>query len=750
MKLFKISLILMMSLSFFGQSVDDLLENLPADVRDSLVQQASIETRNQEIIVEDNITNKTSLTNEVSDDAPFFGYNFFESNSQTSTPIVDIPLQSDYIISFNDDLELLLTGVLEKTIKLRVDLSGTVLIPELGPVSLGNMKLSDADKKIKTLVAESYVGVESSLSVLKPSLKKISVLGAVKRPGTYLVNPFISVSEAIKYAGGLTDYSSLRNIEIKSSNGSLTKVDLYDFLIFGERQNDINIQNGDSIMVSASSNFVNVSGEVLRPNLYEYKNNETIADLVQFTLGTTNSANLENISIFYVENAKQLSKKVVLEDSIQDTVLTELNIGRLISVPEREARVFGPSVETGSYSVKKGENASDLIKKLKFSGDVFPYYFLLKQTDKNNLVQENYNLSLSDPDTYKNIVLKDNVEITFYSRFDFISDEEQTEQQRLLREQIPNTIFKYIIIGLKSFSVPIAGNFVPEEIINYIGENENLNFSETIVKTTEALEKNSFKTKFDAVDVVSLTIPSRKVESFTVEIRGQVNAPGTYIVDSSSTLSELYDMAGGLKESAFNNGIIVQRESVREAQKNALDSAKKMLYDSLLSNTSIPDTDVRPVDYSSLISLAEAGEVTGRISGNFGFGSEGALQLTLEENDYVYVPFRPTTISIYGEVLNPLTIGFNSRLNYQDYVKLAGGFTKNADKASVYVIKANGESFPLNSGSFFRRQINLDPGDTIVIPRDTEKISTLPLVSIATKIISDIAFAAASLNAISN
>ena len=98
-----------------------------------------------------------------------------------------------------------MTGNEQKLIKLRIDMSGNVLGPEIGSISLLNLSISEANEKISSVVKNSYIGTESYLSVSKPSLKKISVIGAVKKPGTYLVNPFISLSEALKYAGGLIE-----------------------------------------------------------------------------------------------------------------------------------------------------------------------------------------------------------------------------------------------------------------------------------------------------------------------------------------------------------------------------------------------------------------------------------------------------------------------------------------------------------------------------------------------------------------
>jgi hypothetical protein len=86
-------------------------------------------------------------------------------------------------------------------------------------------------------------------------------------------------------------------------------------------------------------------------------------------------------------------------------------------------------------------------------------------------------------------------------------------------------------------------------------------------------------------------------------------------------------------------------------------------------------------------------------------------------------------------------------MNYNDYIKASGGYTSFADKRAAFVIRANGESTPVGN-NMFSGQVKIHPGDTIVIPRNLDQLEALPLISMATKIISDIAFSAASLNAI--
>ena len=200
--------------------------------------------------------------------------------------MLDIPLQSDYKISFNDELELLLTGNINQVYTLRVDLSGNISIPEIGQTSLLGLTLSEANKKVSTLISNSYISTQSYLSVKKPSAKKVSVIGNVKKPGTYLMNPFISLTEAIKYASGFNPNSSLRSIEVRDIYGNSEFYDLYDFLILEKcRCQSIQWRHHSNY---ATSNYIQIDGEVHRPMIYEYKGSDSYQDLIDFSWALQN------------------------------------------------------------------------------------------------------------------------------------------------------------------------------------------------------------------------------------------------------------------------------------------------------------------------------------------------------------------------------------------------------------------------------------------------------------------------------
>ncbi len=258
---FFLALVLFLPFSSFAQSSLEYFNSLPEEIQNQITEgERDFETLQTEdsFNKEEEIKEEEEIVEE-----PFFGYNFFNKSSETNAPVLDIPLQSDYIISFNDELELLLTGNVNELLKLRVDLSGNILVPEVGSIAVLNLNLSQANAKISELINNSYVGTTANLSVVKPSLKKISIIGSVTKPGSYLVNPFISISEAIKYADGLLENASIRKIQILKADGTSSTFDLYKFLVFGDRSIDINLQNGDTVLVSATSNYVEVDGEVL-------------------------------------------------------------------------------------------------------------------------------------------------------------------------------------------------------------------------------------------------------------------------------------------------------------------------------------------------------------------------------------------------------------------------------------------------------------------------------------------------------
>ena len=115
------------------------------------------------------------------------------------------------------------------------------------------------------------------------------------------------------------------------------------------------------------------------------------------------------------------------------------------------------------------------------------------------------------------------------------------------------------------------------------------------------------------------------------------------------------------------------------------------------------------------------------------------------------IPKITNVINVIGEVLNPIAFEFSERMSIDSAITRAGGYQTTADKKRVYVIRANG-MIEKNGRSVFVGNSNLQAGDTIVVPRKISTGDSLLINSIApiTQIISDLAFASAAIDSLSN
>ena len=253
-----------------------------------------------------------------------FGYDFFDKVPTTVTALSDLPIPNDYVLSANDQLRITSVGSESFTYTVQVGLDGSILIPNIGKTNSYGKKLSEVRESIKAIISQAYPGSIADISLINLSAKKISIIGAVSNPGTYIVNPFTTISNAIAYAGGVQNYGSLRSINYMSASGKSLEFDLYDFLVKGDRSNDLVVNSGDTILVNGTDNFIRITGEVIRPMTYEYKSTDTFRDILSFALGPKSSANIKNISISANQDGSNVTIFPDLDIPVADMALSSM------------------------------------------------------------------------------------------------------------------------------------------------------------------------------------------------------------------------------------------------------------------------------------------------------------------------------------------------------------------------------------------------------------------------------------------
>ncbi len=675
-----------------------------------------------------------------------YGYDFFSKMPTSLSAAADLPLPNDYKISLRDQFRVILSGSKDQIFNLNVNLDGTVLFPQLGSIYVAGLTFGEVKEKFSNLINQSYIGVNIDVSLQNLSAKKVTIVGAVETPGTYLINPFSTITGALAYSGGITEIGSLRDIKLIRNNGTTSSFDLYDLLIRGDRSNDLTIEAGDTILVGAASQFISINGAVNRPAIYEILEDEEVEDIVNFALGFTQTANRSNISISYLDldKAAVVNKtSVSLNQSLEDVLFVD--VFNYVNEENLSISVQGAVEEPGFYDLEKYKYLHNLIDDLNFVG-VYPWLATLEQFDDDSLVKSIILFSLKDKDTYQSIELLPNSRLYFAN----------IDQRNFDVDEIASNLIDEYALTLNykesSFKLPVVGKFSIKSFIDLLGlDMSDVDNEATYISPLDSkiVVENFENMNFTAKKYHNISLRAPINDLITVSISGAVNFPGSYTLKSDSTLQDLYKLVGDFKKEAFLDGVILTREAVRLRQLKAIETSEAALNKSLLFSMQQGE-DVGDLGLISALAESIEPENLGRIAGNFSPFNTSSSQTNLFDGDTVIVPKTSNVINIIGEVLNPIAFEYSEKMNIENAIRKAGGYQPYADKKRVYVIKANG-LVQKTGRSVFVGNSNLEPGDTIVVPRkvNTNNAALRNLIPI-TQILSDLAFSAAAIDNLSS
>ena len=733
----------------YSQEVEaSLLNNFSSDqiemVKKQLTQSAN--TDQPKPIVKES-TKKVKKSGNVDMPNKKYGYNYFSSIPTSISAVGDLPLPNDYKISLNDQFTVILSGSKEAIFDINVNLDGSILFPELGSVYVVGETFHDVKTKLKNIINQSYIGVQIDLSLKNLSAKKITIVGAVKTPGTYLVNPFSTISSALAYSGGISEIGTLRNIRLIRNNGKTYSFDLYKLLISGDRSDDITIESGDVIIIDPAEQFINITGQVKRPAIYEIRDGETLADLISFSLGLTKYANQSsiNLQVLDIKSSSVNFKNVSNLESDLSNVLS-VNVNTYVNKNLASVEVNGSIKEPGYYPISNNENLETLINKLEFV-DVYPWLAVLEQFDADNLIKSVILFNLKDPNTYKSVKVLPNSKLNFAN----INNRDFNQISSMARSLIADYD---LTINHKqgTYKLPVYGKFDVKSFVNYLGlDMSDVDIEATYISPLDNLVvKDDYQSmQFIAKKYHTLSFRAPVNDLIRVTIRGAVDFPGTYTMNSDSVIADLYELIGDFKSEAFEEGIIFTRESIRNRQQKSIKKSQEDLNKALLTNVQKGDV-IGDINIIRALSQPIEPENLGRIAGDFSPTSPSVNETILLDGDTFFVPKNPNAINVLGEVLNPAAFEYNKSITVRSAIENSGGYQDYADKRKVYVIKANGLIERVNR-NIFLKNVKIEAGDTIVVPRKiiTNNPGLESLVPL-TKIISDLAFSAAAIESLSN
>lgn len=253
-------------------------------------------------------------------------------------------------------------------------------------------------------------------------------------------------------------------------------------------------------------------------------------------------------------------------------------------------------------------------------------------------------------------------------------------------------------------------------------------------------------------DVIRLRPVFTDRQDGRVTLTGQVRYPGSFDITRGERLSSVIERAGGLTDQAYAFGAIFTRAraAITEREGNIRQAEEIEAQLAILSgsgNNEAGNAD-RIAFLGAMVQRLRDAPVLGRITTTADpalLRTRPELDVILEPGDTLYIPPRPSTITVAGEVLNSGTFQYEAGLTTSDYIRLAGGETEGADMSRAFAVFPDGSARPLRqSWLSFNKFDGLPPGSTIVIPRDLQPFNLAQFLRDATQIVSQLAITAAS------
>jgi polysaccharide biosynthesis/export protein len=239
-----------------------------------------------------------------------------------------------------------------------------------------------------------------------------------------------------------------------------------------------------------------------------------------------------------------------------------------------------------------------------------------------------------------------------------------------------------------------------------------------------------------------------------VLLSGEFVRPGLYDIRRGERLSEVISRAGGITSQAYPYGSVFTRERVRIAEKAGFQRAAREL-----KSAAMYSAGKAGVNAAALVALQG---LTEEIANTESVGRvvieadptvlqiRTELDTVLEPGDRIFMPKRPNSVLVIGDILNPGAQQFISGTKIDEYVQQAGGLQVSADEDRMFLVYPNGVAQPVSVSVWNYNPVQVPPGSTVVVPKDPAPVNLFEFAKEMTALLSQMAITAASLAVIGN
>ena len=720
------------------EQLERIRANYTEDTRDSVVESGVTERERTEVPV-------ATVTPQRSERAEsrVFGREVFNSELLTFEPNLNIATPDNYVLGPGDEVIIDIWGDSKQTLRQSIAPDGTIIDPQIGPITLNGLTIQEANSRLKNAYSRIYstMNGEEPTTFMKMSLGEIrsirvNVMGEVVVPGTYTLPSLASLFHALYCAGGVNNIGSLRAVKVSRGGKPLAEVDIYDYLLKGKSGLDIRLEDGDVIIVPPYQNLVAVSGKVKRPLIYEMKEGEAMADLLDFAGGFTGDAYKEAVRVIRKSGREYQVFNVEKTGFAQFTLTDgdEVSVGAVLDRFENRVEIRGAVYRAGMYALDgQVSTVRQLIEKAEgVRDDAFLNRAVLYR-DMPNTMREAQSVDVKAllENRVEDIVLRKNDVLYIPSIYDL-----SEEQTIAVRGAVGNPgTFNYVEgMTLEDVIVQAGGlresasvvkidvarrikNPKSMDVTNVLAENFTLTLKDGLVIDGN---ENFIIMPFDEIFVRNS--PGYQVQQ-SVTVTGEVLFEGEYVLsEKGQRLSDLVKKAGGINPDAYVSGARLVRQ-MNEFERRRVESTLRFAQQGLRDSIDVSSLNLGN-DYYVGIDLRKALKNP---------GSE--YDVVLRPGDRLIVPEYAGTVKISGGVMYPNVVVYEKGAGLKHYIAQGGGTLPRAKKNRAFIVYMNGTV--AKSKAFAKAKPA--PGCEIIVPvkparRGTSLAEIMSLASSTTSI----------------
>jgi protein involved in polysaccharide export with SLBB domain len=624
---------------------------------------------------------------------PLYGHDLFADVPDTFSPLDNVPVTADYPVGPGDELQVRGWGQVDFDLTVTVDRNGAIYLPKVGNITVSGIRYQSLQGYMKNAIGRVYRNFDLNVSLGKLRSIQVFVVGQARRPGAYTVSSLSTLVNTLFASGGPSYRGSLRSIQVKRDGKTVSEMDLYEFLLKGDKSKDIALQPGDVIYIPPVGELVAIAGSVNNPAIYELNRDATsLAELIEIAGGLTNTADGDKVRVERIDNRKMRKiEEFALDETGQQRLLKDGDVVQVQPISgqfDNAVTLRGNVANPGRYPWRDGMRVKDLIPDM--DALIAPEYWKIK----NRIFRG----EIGNENTLRAQIKRNETEINW----------DYALIERLRKNELTTALLPFNLGRALAGDAEANNPLLPGDVITIFSKDD-------------------------------IRVPVAK-RSIYVRLEGELNQAGVYKVEPGETLRQLVERVGGLTPNAYLFGSELNRESVRASQQRKLQEMTDRMAEDIERNlaarsqTALSKEDVeaakaQAAGQRALLERMRGVKASGRIVLDLEPRStrlEDIPEIALEDGDQFIVPAKASTVSVMGMVYNENAFLYRAGKSVSDYLSQAGGPTREADDARIYLVRADGSVIGVaNSNSlfdnFFGRE--LMPGDTVVVPELLDKFS---------------------------